>query len=496
MIIRVSGGEDGARTVEVARDESVFGKHSTSDVVLPDPKVSRRHARLVVEGGKLFLEDLGSTNGTTLGGRPVTSRVPVSPSDEIVIGPYRIHAELPQRAAEERTEVTPPPRDEATLPPKKKEPVSAAGTAAPAAGPPAALSVARHALTPGAPLFGPLAPLMSDDRVNEVMVNGPGEVFVERGGSLEIVDARFGSEEELRTLIGAIGQGVGRVIDDSQPMLDARLADGSRVNAILTPLAVRGPYLTIRRFPAKRLSAKDLVGLGSLSPAMLDFLHAAVMARLSLLVAGGTSSGKTALLNVLGTFIGDRERVITIEDAAELRLSQPHVLPMETRPPDARGQGEITTRDLVRNALRMRPDRILVGEVRGGEALDMLQAMNTGHEGSLATIHANSAREALSRLETLVLFAGTDLPLRAVRDQIAGAIRLIVQMNRGGDGKRRVTSICELTGMEGDQFTTGEVFRWEADGKESRHRATGYIPRCREKMIERGVKIDNGWFKS
>jgi pilus assembly protein CpaF len=460
--------------------------------VLPDPKVSRRHARLVVEAGTLFLEDLGSTNGTTLGGRPVTSRVPVSPTDEIGIGPYRIHVEMPKRATEDRTQVT--------LPPKEPEPASTTAASAVAASVAVATSAkpdeVRRALTPGGPLFGPLAPFMSDDSVSEIMVNGASEVFVERGGSLEVVEARFGSDDELGALIAAIAHGVGRVIDESQPMLDARLADGSRVNAILTPLAVRGPYLTIRRFPAKRLSAEDLLGLGALSGAMLDFLHAAVMARLNLLVAGGTSSGKTALLNVLGTFIGDRERVITIEDAAELRLSQRHVLPMETRPPDARGQGEITTRDLVRNALRMRPDRILVGEVRGGEALDMLQAMNTGHEGSLATIHANSPREALSRLETLVLFAGADLPLRAVRDQIAGAIRLIVQMSRGGDGKRRVTSVSELSGMEGDQFTTGEVFRWEVDGKESRHRATGYIPRCREKMIERGVKIDNGWFKS
>jgi pilus assembly protein CpaF len=497
MIVKITGGEEATRTVEMTRDQIVLGKHSACDVVLPDRKVSRRHARLVVEGGNLFLEDLGSTNGTTLAGSTVTARAAVSPGDEIIIGPYRIHAELPKQPAEERTAMTVPPKGLASAP-------GAAPAPEPATPTPLAVDTSSQAKAPamgrplmaGGSLFGPLAPLMNDESVTEVMVNGPGEVFVERGASLQPVEVRFDSDEELRTLIEAIAHGVGRVIDDSQPMLDARLADGSRVNAILMPLAVRGPYLTIRRFPTNRLSAESLVGLGGLAQPMLDFLRAAVTARLNLLVSGGTGSGKTTLLNALCAFVGDGERVITIEDAAELRLPQRHVLPIETRPRDARGQGEITTRDLVRNALRMRPDRIIVGEVRGGEALDMLQAMNSGHEGSLATIHANSPREALSRLETLVLFAGSDLPLRAIREQIAGAIRLIVQTSRGRDGRRRVTSICELTGMEGDTFTTGEVFRWEADGDAGRYRATGYIPRCREKMVERGLKIDKGWFET
>ena len=459
MIVRIEGGEQPARAVELERGEAVLGKHSACDVVLPDARVSRRHAKLVEEAGGLWLEDLGSANGTTVRGTPVTKRVAVGNADEIAIGPFRIRVE-PSAPPEEKTQ--PGVRDQS--PP----PVSPSG---------------------------PLAALLADERVTEIMINGPREIFVERGGRLEATDARFETSEELIALIRSIAGTAGRVIDDVQPMLDARLADGSRANAILPPLAVRGPYLTIRRFPAKRLSAEDLVGLGALSSTMLAFLRSAVAARLSLLVSGGTGSGKTALLNALCAFAGADERIITIEDAAELKLPQRHVLPMETRPPDAHGQGQITTRDLVRNALRMRPDRIVVGEVRGSEALDMLQALNTGHEGSLSTIHANSPREALSRLETLSMFAGVDLPPRAIREQITGAIRLIVQLSRGSDGRRRVVDVSELTGMEGDRFTIGEIFRYESTaGQEGAHRATGYVPRCREVIQRRGQPIENAWF--
>jgi pilus assembly protein CpaF len=456
-ILRISGPDGLDRTVEIARGEAVLGKHPECDVVLSDPKVSRRHARLVIEPEDLWLEDLGSANGTTVGGKPVTERLSLAPEDEIVIGPFRIRAERLSQAREAETR----PR------------VGDAGT-----------------------VLGPLAPLFADARVTEIMVNGPEEIYVERGGRLEPAEARFASTDDLLELIRSIARGVGRAIDDAQPMLDARLSDGSRVNAVLTPLAVRGPYLTIRRFPSERLTAEQLVELGALSPPMLSFLRAAVGARLNLLVSGGSGSGKTTLLNALCAFFGTDERIITIEDAAELRLPQRHVLPLETRPPQAKDGGEITTRDLVRNALRMRPDRIVVGEVRGGEALDMLQAMNTGHEGSLATIHANSPRNALSRLETLSLFAGFDLPPRALREQIAGAITLVVQVSRAAGGKRRVVSVTELTGMEGDQFTMGEIFACPgAAGEEAVHRATGYVPRCREVMLRRGREVDNGWFR-
>ncbi|MGH7823188.1 MAG: CpaF family protein, partial [Candidatus Binatia bacterium] len=275
------------------------------------------------------------------------------------------------------------------------------------------------------------------------------------------------------------------------------LPDGSRMNAILPPLSLRGPCLTIRRFPRERLSAERLLALGALSEPMLAFLRVAVEGRLSLLVSGGTGSGKTTVLNALCAYIGAGERIVTIEDAAELRLPQRHVIPLETRPPDPDGTGQVSVRDLVRNALRMRPDRIVVGEVRGAEALDMLQAMNTGHEGSLTTVHANSPREALSRLETLVLFAGVELPARALREQICGALDVIVHVERQADGSRRVTSIAELSGMEGDTFTTGEIFRYEgqADGA-GRFRATGYVPRCRDRLVARGHAVDNEWFRA
>jgi pilus assembly protein CpaF len=294
--------------------------------------------------------------------------------------------------------------------------------------------------------------------------------------------------------IAKMAADVGRVFDERQPLLDARLRDGSRINGVLPPLAVRGPYLTIRRFPSRRLNAEQLVENGSITQPMFEFLRGAVGARVSVLVSGGTGSGKTTLLAALCAFIAPRERVVTIEDAAELRLPLPHVLPLESRPPDASGVGEVTIRDLVRNALRMRPDRIVVGEVRGAEALDMLQAMNTGHEGSLSTVHANSPREALQRLETLVLFAGTELPQRAVREQIVGAIPLIVHVARTSDGRRRVTSIEEVTGLESGQFTMGEVFHVDESGK-GPCEPTGYVPRVRERILQRGFPVDNAWFQ-
>jgi pilus assembly protein CpaF len=487
LTIRKEGAE--TREVRVAGDTAVLGKHAGCDVVLDDGRVSRRHARLRAVGAELLLEDLGSTNGTEVGGQSIESERAIDPADDIVIGPFHVVARIAEATVAETPPAPAAAGDSGTV---------MLATTPPAAMPPPATPLAATPLPAGASdsKLGPLAPLAADDSVTEIMVNGPEEVFVEREGRLELTDVRFPSAQALHDLILALAREAGRVIDERRPMLDARMRDGSRLNAILPPLALRGPCLTIRRFPRVRLSAEQLVSVASLSESMLGFLRLAIQGKLSLLVSGGTGSGKTSLLNALCGFIGEDQRIVTIEDAAELRLPQRHVVPLETRPPDPDGTGEVTVRDLVRNALRMRPDRIVVGEVRGAEALDMLQAMNTGHEGSLSTVHANSPREALSRLETLVLFAGADLPPRAIREQVVGAIRLVVHIARTDAGKRRVTSIAELSGMEGDQFTLGEIFRYDAGANgESGFRATGYVPRCRDKLAERGLEADNAWFR-
>ncbi|MFD1504492.1 CpaF family protein [Georgenia yuyongxinii] len=306
--------------------------------------------------------------------------------------------------------------------------------------------------------LGPLQRLLDDERVTEIMVNGPDLVYVEQDGKLTRSPARFTSEEHLRRIIERIVSKVGRRIDDSSPLVDARLADGSRVNAVIPPLAFSGSSLTIRKFAKDPFLVDDLIRFGTMSPDMAVLLRACVEARLNIIVSGGTGTGKTTLLNVLSSFIPDDERIVTIEDAVELQLQQEHVVQLESRPPNTEGKGEVTIRDLVRNSLRMRPDRIVVGEVRGGESLDMLQAMNTGHDGSLSTVHANSPRDAIARLETLVLMAGMDLPLRAIREQVASAVDVIVQLTRLRDGTRRVTAITEIHGLEGDKVTLQDAF--------------------------------------
>ena len=347
--------------------------------------------------------------------------------------------------------------------------------------------------------LGPIEPLVRDPAVSDILVNGPREVYVERGGRLERVPLQFRDGAHLLAVIDRIVSRVGRRVDEASPMVDARLPDGSRVNAIIPPLAVDGAVLSIRRFGASLTPAR-LVELGALTDGMLALLGACVRARLNVLIAGGTGSGKTTLLNALSAFIPPSERVITIEDAAELRLQQPHVVRLETRPPNAEGRGEVVTRDLVRNALRMRPDRIIVGEVRAAEALDMLQAMNTGHEGSLATVHANSPRDALARLETMVLFAGTALPDRAVREQVASALDLVVQVSRLSDGARRVVSIAEVTGMEGEVVQLQEIARFRrqgvlADGTVAGHfEATGVRPRFAAQVALAGIELPPSLF--
>ncbi len=311
--------------------------------------------------------------------------------------------------------------------------------------------------------LGPLEPLLEDESITEIMVNGPAQVYVERGGRLTRTEICFDDEAHLRRIIERILAPLGRRADESSPMADARLADGSRINIILPPLSVRGPILTIRKFAKTPLLVSDLIRLGTLTEHTSDFLRGCVEKRLNILVSGGTGSGKTTTLNALSSFIGAGERIVTIEDAAELQLQQAHVVTLESRPPNLEGRGEITIRQLVRNALRMRPDRLLLGEVRGGEALDLLQALNTGHDGSLSTIHANSPRDALSRLETLTLMAGADLPLRAVREQVASAVQLIVQQQRLSDGRRRVTCVSEVAGIVEGSIAVTDRFRWNAD---------------------------------
>jgi pilus assembly protein CpaF len=348
--------------------------------------------------------------------------------------------------------------------------------------------------------LGPLEPLLRDGTINDILVNTYRNVFVERKGVLERVTATFQDDAHLMRVIDRIVSRVGRRVDDSSPMVDARLTDGSRVNAIIPPLAVDGPLLSIRRFPAERLKADDLVSLGAMTQPMLDFLASCVKARLNCLISGGTGAGKTTLLNVLSSFISSRERIVTIEDAAELQLNQDHIVRLETRPANVEGKGAIRQRQLVVNALRMRPDRIVVGEVRGEEALDMLQAMNTGHDGSLTTVHANTPRDALTRVETMIAMGATNLPEKAMRQQIASAIQLIVQQTRLADGSRKVTTVSEITGMEGDVITTQDIFVFEKMGvnKEGkvigRFRATGVRPKCAERMKAGGIFLPTDMF--
>ena len=349
--------------------------------------------------------------------------------------------------------------------------------------------------------LGALEELLADKDVTEVMVNCHDDIYVERAGRLEKTEITFSSPDAVMSTIERIVSPLGRRIDESSPMVDARLQDGSRVNAIIPPLALRGPCITIRKFPEHKLVDSDLIRFGSINEAMVAFVRMAVEQRLNIVVSGGTGSGKTTLLNILSNYIPLDERVITVEDAAELKLVQPHVISLEARPANMEGKGQVTIRELVKNCLRMRPDRIVVGECRGGEALDMLQAMNTGHDGSLTTGHANTPRDMLRRLEVMVLMAGMDLPVMAIREQVASAVDVIIQQNRFSDGSRRITSITEVTGMSGDTVQLSEIFRYQqkgfdADGKIiGEFKATGLVPKFYEDLRDRGVDIDMEIFK-
>jgi pilus assembly protein CpaF len=348
--------------------------------------------------------------------------------------------------------------------------------------------------------FGPITALLADKNVTEIMVNGPNHVYIEQEGKLVLTDAKFKNDNHVMHVIKKIVAPIGRRIDESSPMVDARLPNGSRVNAIIPPLAIDGPSITIRKFAEDPFKVEDLINFGTLSSKMAELLKHCVEGHLNIVVSGGTGSGKTTTLNVLSSFIPDAERIVTIEDAAELQLSQIHVVRLETRPSNIEGKGEVTIRDLVKNSLRMRPDRIIIGEVRSGETLDMLQAMNTGHDGSLTTGHANSPRDMLSRLETMVLMSGMNLPIKAIRDQTASAIDLIIQQSRLMDGSRRITHITEVQGMEGDVIILQDIFKFEQRGLDNKGKVkgeyvfTGIMPKFLEKFKERGINIPPGIF--
>jgi len=348
--------------------------------------------------------------------------------------------------------------------------------------------------------LGPLVSLMEDDTVSDILVNGLEKIYVEKEGKLEKTEIRFTSREELDKVINSIAAFLGKQVNQEFPLFDGRLPDGSRINIVVEPIALDGPLLSIRKFTKKKLSGEDLVKLGALTSQMLEFIKMSVIGRKNIIISGGTGAGKTTFLNIASSFIPENERIVTIEDAAELQLQQEHVARMESRPPDIEGKGAITIRQLVINALRMRPDRIVVGECRGGEALDMLQAMNTGHDGSLTTLHANSPRDALKRLEVMVLMSGVDLPSRAIREQIASAVHLIVHLGRLMDGSRKVVEITEVTGLEGNTITTAPIFKFVQTGmKEGKvegiFRATGTVPTFLEELRARGIDVNMGIFQ-
>jgi pilus assembly protein CpaF len=504
---------DDGRRVEVPGPELSIGRTGPEGLVLDAQGVSRRHARIVHAGGGLAVEDLGSTNGTRVDGVRVEGRAPLLPGSVLEIGVVRLRVEGPPPADPDLAAVRREVQDRliealdlrrldveklagAELRARARVAVARILDEIRAAGrlPPAAVTeeLARDVLDEALGL-GPLEVLLADDDVSEIMVNHARQIFVERRGKLTRSERTFSSDAAVLAVIERIVTPLGRRIDESSPLVDARLQDGSRVNAVIPPLALKGPSLTIRKFRKERLQIADLVRSGTLTAEMAWFLEMCVTARKNVVISGGTGSGKTTLLNVVSSFIPAGERIVTVEDAAELQLPQEHWVQLETRPPNLEGKGAITVRELVKNCLRMRPDRIVVGECRGGETLDMLQAMNTGHDGSLTTLHANSPRDAIARMETMVLMSGMELPVRAIREQIAAAVQVIVQQARLSDGSRKVTRITEVTGMEGDVVTLQDIFAFRHEGRDAegrvvgRHGPTGLVPRLCEDLEKLGL---------
>jgi pilus assembly protein CpaF len=523
-LARVGAAE---RQFQFATDTVVVGRDPSCDLRLQEPSISRRHLALRRLGAQVLVRDL-STNGTFMGGVRLDHERPIEADERIHLGPFVLRVvPQPESTLEEHGSSAPEAaaalsldelarwlRDKLldSLDLRLLRPDQLEGEElrlrvvsmldalmdehARRIPPSVDRAQLRKQLLDEVLGLGPLEDLLADPTIAEIMVINRHTIYVEQHGRISLSRAYFSSDESLRAAIERIVTPLGRRIDESTPMVDARLKDGSRVNAIIPPLALRGPCLTIRKFSSKRLTVNDLMGFGSLDARMARFLQRAVIARRNILVSGGTGSGKTTLLNILSSAIPDDERIVTIEDAAELRLDQPHVVSLETRPANMEGKGEYSIRDLVRNALRMRPDRIVVGECRGGEALDMLQAMNTGHDGSLTTTHANSPDEAIARLETLVLMGGVDLPTRAIREQIANSIHLVVQQQRFVDGTRKITEISEVIGMDDDGIVHLEpIFAFHRTPGErgkvrGEFRATGYMPSFIADFITMGLVTD------
>jgi pilus assembly protein CpaF len=553
--ITISDSDGESREVLVDTDRALIGKSSGASVRLGGWRVGREHARIVRGDHGLMLEDLGQMTGTWVNGSRVARHGPLEFADEIVIGAYRLRVRDLRRTSAGVADGEPSTKVDATSAASHPDQTPRTRTPSPPrASPTERASTARFewrkhiherlletidlrrrdltrmsdaelrtetsrlindilASDASIPIdvdraalqqevldeaigLGPLEALLADEQITEIMVNRHDEIFVERAGRIESHPASFTSDRAVLGVIERIVAPLGRRIDESSPMVDARLKDGSRVNAIIAPLALKGPTLTIRKFARRHLGVADMLAAGTLSQAMADFLRICVEQRRNIVVAGGTGSGKTTFLNLLSNFIPEGERIITIEDAAELRLNHAHLVALESRPANLEGRGAVAIRDLVRNALRMRPDRIVVGECRGGEALDMLQAMNTGHEGSLTTLHANSPRDALARLETLVLMAGMDLPLAAIREQIASAIDIVVQQTRFPCGARRITSISEVTGQEAGRIQLQELFRFERRGRDQQQRVVGHFTACEtvpqfyDELRQSGVQLD------
>mgnify|MGYP002768661814 FL=1 len=561
MMLKITTGKEKGRTLELTADTPLtIGRSESSGFCIPDKKVSRRHAEIVSAGENVFITDLSSRTGTRVNGRAIAQRTPLCIGDTIQIGETDLVLEktedakaapLPRTTAPAKTE--PPVRTEKTQT-QRNLPLYSAQESLAELYSSSMLTLAkrvqtrvlellnidaaakeisnsemrpkvadavdqilreiRHEIPSSVKLdqfrqillddligLGPLSPLLRDGSISEIMINGPDNLFIESKGLLYRSAAKFNSESHLQAIIQRIVEPLGRHIDAASPMVDARLEDGSRVNAVIPPLALDGSLVTIRKFASKKLTDDDLIKFGSLTKPMALFLREAVRARRNILVSGGTGSGKTTLLNILSQFIPEKERIITVEDSAELRLSHENLCRLEARPANVEGQGRITIRDLVVNTLRMRPDRIIVGECRGAEALDMLQAMNTGHDGSMTTCHANNPRDALLRLENMVMMAGFELPSAAIREQIASAIHLIVQQTRLPDGSRKIVKISEVTGREGNTILLQDIFTFEQEGFDEnfhvigRHTATGNIPTFVDELRQAGdLELDMSVF--
>ncbi len=561
MYLEVRNADGSVDIREIKPGTYTVGSDADNGIVLRGTGVSGRHAILCLRAGSCWIEDLNVPSGTSIDGHPVSGRGEVLEGQEVRVGSLAfalLQERRPVQVAPPPAAPVPPPAPAPSGPPdlstaRQQSPrleqiakderavqrrqavkkqihgelldrmdlkrVAASqieegelhrrvqGTlesivkeVAPRLPPGITPQALIKEIYDEAVGLGPLEDLLADDEVTEIMVNGASNIYVERNGRIELTDRAFLDEKSVMAIIERIVSPLGRRIDESQPYVDARLRDGSRVNAIIHPLSLSGPCITIRKFSRIPLTDEDLIRFNTLTVGMRDFLRACVEGRLNIVVSGGTGSGKTTLLNVLSSFLPERDRIVTIEDAAELRLKQPHVVSLEARPPNIEGKGAVTIRDLVRNALRMRPDRIVVGECRGGEALDMLQAMNTGHDGSLTTIHANAPRDVIARLETLVLMSGMDLPVRAIREQIASAVDLVIHESRFSDGSRRVTNITEVVGLEGDRTTMQDIFVFEQTGLTSTGKVaghfmpTGSVPTFLEDVRARGVAIEQGLF--